>query len=575
MLDYIRIACAVPRVQVGEVRKNVENICERIREADAGKADVAVFPELALTGYTCADLFFQETLLNACREGLREIARCSRECPELTVAVGLPVVLGGQMYNCAAVLQNGICYGLVPKTYLPNYDEFYERRWFSSSEDLQHGEVSPEEVGLSQEEKIPVGRDVLFRLGDCTVMGVEICEDLWTPMPPSTLQAINGAEVIINLSASNETVGKRNFRRQLVQHQSSICNCIYAYVSSGCTESTQDLVFSGHSLVAEDGQILAENQELIATEYLMFQDADVGKIRAIRRRNKSVRDAASFFGKLEPMRMQRCPGTELRSDGSLYPLVKLPFVPSEKADRLERCMSIFQIQVAGLAQRLNQLGCKAVVGVSGGLDSTLALLVTVGAMHRLGRPATDVWALTLPCFGTSDRTYRNAWELMEKLGVSTKEISIKEAVTGHFRDIGHDPTVFNGTYENAQARERTQILMDFAVGAGPGLVHLQRRPYEYVRRECLHPQNHDAVDDFRHLRERGLCLLQGGSSGHLGHPHQPGASAPGRKGQYCPVYGGFGGPLCPPRLLPVLCGAVCFLSHQDLHPGLPGFPGGF
>ena len=466
MLDYIRIACAVPRVQVGEVKKNVENICERILEADAGKADVAVFPELALTGYTCADLFFQETLLNACREGLREIARCSRECPELTVAVGLPVVLGGQMYNCAAVLQNGICYGLVPKTYLPNYDEFYERRWFSSSEDLQQGEVSPEEVGLSQEEKIPVGRDVLFRLGDGTVMGVEICEDLWTPMPPSTLQAINGAEVIINLSASNETVGKRNFRRQLVQHQSSICNCIYAYVSSGCTESTQDLVFSGHSLVAEDGQILAENQELIATEYLMFQDADVGKIRAIRRRNKSVRDAASFFGKLEPMRMQRCPGTQLRSDGSLYPLVKLPFVPSEKADRLERCMSIFQIQVAGLAQRLNQLGCKAVVGVSGGLDSTLALLVAVGAMHRLGRPATDVWALTLPCFGTSDRTYRNAWELMEKLGVSTKEISIKEAVTGHFRDIGHDPTVFNGTYENAQARERTQILMDFASVVG-------------------------------------------------------------------------------------------------------------
>ena len=188
MLDYIRIACAVPRVQVGEVKKNVENICERILEADAGKADVAVFPELALTGYTCADLFFQETLLRACREGLKEIARCSRECPELTVAVGLPVVLGGQMYNCAAVLQNGICYGLVPKTYLPNYDEFYERRWFSSSEDLQQAEVSPEEVGLSQEGKIPVGRDVLFRLGDGTVMGVEICEDLWTPMPPSTGQ---------------------------------------------------------------------------------------------------------------------------------------------------------------------------------------------------------------------------------------------------------------------------------------------------------------------------------------------------------------------------------------------------
>lgn len=466
MLDFIRIACAVPEVRVGEVTKNVADICGRIREADECSADIIVFPELALTGYTCADLFFQETLLDACREGLRQVAKCTADFPKLTVVVGLPAVLGGQMYNCGAVLCGGVCHGLVPKTYLPNYNEFYERRWFSSSEDLQLREIHAQDLGLEGDYTVPVGRDVLFRLGDGTVMGVEICEDLWTPMPPSTLQTINGAEVIVNLSASNETVGKHDARRRLVQHQSSICSCIYAYVSAGSTESTQDLVFSGHSIVAEDGKILKENEKLIDTDYMMLQDADVGRIRALRRRNKSVRDATTFFGKLEPMHLLPCCSSALRSDGTLYPVEKLPFVPAVRKDRLEQCMSIFQIQAAGLAQRLKLIHAKAVVGVSGGLDSTLALLVAVEAMHQLGRPASDVCAVTLPCFGTSDRTYRNAWELMKKLGVSAREISIKNAVTQHFQDIGHDPSVFNGTYENAQARERTQILMDYASVVG-------------------------------------------------------------------------------------------------------------
>ena len=467
MLDFIRIACAVPAVRVGDVTKNVEDICERIAEADSRGADLVVFPEMALTGYTCADLFFQESLLEACRTGLSTIAVCSADYPAVTAVVGLPAMVRGQMYNCGAVISGGRVRGLVPKTYLPNYNEFYERRWFSSSEDLTQTQVDSRFLGLAENYPVPVGRDLLFRLGDGTIMGVEVCEDLWTPIPPSTFMTINGAEVIVNLSASNETVGKRDYRRRLVQHQSSICSCIYAYASSGYTESTQDLVFSGHSIISEDGALLRENEDYIASDYMMVADADVGRIRAARRKNKSVKDATSFYGRLEPMRIVDCGCAPLRSDGTLYQLEKLPFVPSAKADRMERCAAIFQIQAAGLAQRLRSIGNpNAVIGVSGGLDSTLALLVAVEAMRQLGRPASDVYGVTLPCFGTSDRTYQNSWKLMETLGINAREISIKDAVTLHFKDIGHDPTNFNATYENAQARERTQILMDYSSVVG-------------------------------------------------------------------------------------------------------------
>ena len=467
MLDFIRIGCAVPPVRVGDVTKNVADICRRIAEADEKGTDVLVFPETAMTGYTCADLFFQDTLLEGCRKGLDEIVKFSADHPGVAAVVGLPVVIRGQMYNCGAVISAGKLHGVVPKTYLPNYNEFYERRWFSSSEDLTQTSVESVHLGLDESYEVPVGRDLLFRLGDGTIMGVEICEDLWTPIPPSTFMTINGAEVIVNLSASNETVGKREYRRRLVQHQSSICSCIYAYASSGCTESTQDLVFSGHSLVAEDGVILAENEDYIATDYLLTCDADVGRIRAARRKNKSVKDATSFYGKMEPMRVVDCGCKSLRSDGTLYQLEKLPFVPSTKADRMERCQAVFQIQVAGLKQRLSVIGnANAVIGVSGGLDSTLALLVAVEAMRQLGRPTTDVYGVTMPCYGTSDRTYQNAWDLMRKLGISCKEIVIKDAVSQHFSDIGHDPSVHNVTYENAQARERTQILMDYSSVVG-------------------------------------------------------------------------------------------------------------
>ena len=467
MLDYIRIACAVPSVRVGDVKKNVADITEKIREANASGADIVVFPESALTGYSCADLFFQETLLKACMDGLQQLIEVSADSPSVTAVVGTPVVIGGQMYNCGAVISGGRLFGLVPKTYLPNYNEFYERRWFSSSEDLQLDDVSASELGLKGDQMIPVGRDLLFRIGDGSILGVEICEDLWTPMPPSTLMTLNGAEVIVNLSASNETVGKRSYRRQLVQHQSSICSCVYAYASAGCTESTQDLVFSGQSIIAENGSILAENRNQIDTDYLLVQDADLGKIRSTRRKNKSVKDASSLYGNVEPMRIIDCCCGTLRSDGSLYHLEKLPFVPSSRADRLERCMEIFQIHVAGLKQRLSVIGnANAVIGISGGLDSTLALLVAVEAMRQMGRPATDVYGVTMPCYGTSDRTYNNSWELMKTLGISCKEINIRDAVSLHFKDIGHDPSIHNATYENSQARERTQILMDYSSVVG-------------------------------------------------------------------------------------------------------------
>jgi len=469
MLDYIRIACAVPAVQVADVAVNTKQICDQIAQAEKAGCDLVVFPELAITGYTCADLFFQETLLHAAVTGLSEICEYTRKCPALTVAVGTPLVIGGQMYNCGVVLSDGKIYGIVPKTFLPNYQEFYERRWFSSSEDLNQSVVSARNLGLADDYQIPVGRDLIFTIGDNVKLGLEICEDLWTSMPPSSMLTLNGAEVIVNLSASNETVGKRAYRRDLVKHQSSICSCIYAYASAGYTESTQDLVFSGHSIVAENGVVLAENAQELQTDYLLVQDADFGKVRSERRKNKSVRDAATFYGKIEPARVVKHSVAALRSDGTHYRLNKLPVVPADKFVCAERCNSIFNIQATGLAQRLKTVGANAVIGVSGGLDSTLALLVAVEAMNRLGRPMTDVYGVTLPCFGTSDRTYRNAWKLVKALGISTKEISIKDAVNAHLCDIGHAPGVHDTTYENAQARERTQILMDYA-GVVGGIV---------------------------------------------------------------------------------------------------------
>ena len=458
MLDFIRIGTAVPPVVVGDAAKNTQDICDYIARAHEAGCDVVVFPELALTGYTRADLFFQNTLLQASMKGLEDIMVCSGRYPAVTAVVGTPAVVEGQMYNCAAVISGGQLRGLVTKTHLPNYGEFSERRWFSSSEDLQTRQVSLRDLGITGEGFVPVGRDLLFKVGDGTVLGVEICEDLWTPLPPSTLLTINGAEVVANLSASNEIMGKRRIRTGLVEHQSDVCSCVYAYCSSGSSESTQDLVFSGHSIIAENGTVLAQNENVIDNDYLLVTDADLGRVRAARRKNKSVRDAASFYGKVEPMRTIDCCCGALRGDGTLYPTGKYPFLPTDPREYDH----VFAIQAAGLRQRLRTIHAVPVVGLSGGLDSALAVLVAVAAAEK----PSDVHAVIMPGFGTTDRTRNNAHKLARALGATIKEVDISPAVRQHFMDIGHDETIHNGVYENSQARERTQILMDYAGKVG-------------------------------------------------------------------------------------------------------------
>ena len=456
MLDYIRIACAVPAVKPGDVRKNVSDICAYIEKADAQNADIILFPELALTGYTCGDLFYQDMLHNAVEAGLRDILSCSEAHPALTVAVGLPVRTDMGLANCAAVITGGQLRGLVSKNFLQDYGGMNESRWFSS---LEEGALA-----FLNGQHLPVRSDMLYRVGD-TLVGIEICEDLFAPVSPSQFHALNGAEVILNLAASPEQVGKKNARSAQIRAYSEKIKAVYAYVSAGFTESTTDLVFSGHSIIAENGTILAESEAVVSSNYMLIQDCDLGRIRAARNRNATFRNAAQRYG--GGVAKEGVWNKQLRSDGSLYPLQKLPFIPSTKLERHAYCNSIFQLQVTGLKQRLTAIGgANAVIGISGGLDSTLALLVAVEAMRQLGRPATDVYGVTMPCFGTSDRTYNNAWELMRTLGISCKEIVIKDAVSQHFSDIGHDPSIHNATYENAQARERTQILMDYASVVG-------------------------------------------------------------------------------------------------------------
>ena len=451
MLDYIRIACAVPQVQVANVEKNVSEICAYMEQADAQNVDLLLFPELAMTGYSCGDLFLQDTLLDAVEAGLVKALECSEKHPQLTAVVGLPVRSGMKLLNCAAVISGGKVRQLVSKTYLPDHGESNESRWFCAAREGSAVTLAGETLFVDSETLYPVAD---------TMVGIEICEDLFAPISPSTIHALSGAEVILNLAASPEVAGKRQTRKDRVVAQSAACKCIYAFASAGYTESTADLVFSGHSLIAENGTVLCENSQLADTGYMLVQDCDLGKIRAERRRNTTFRASAERYGTdlsdLAPV------VDTLRGDGKLYPLQKLPFIPSTAAERKAYCMDIFQLQVTGLKQRLKTINANAVIGISGGLDSTLALLVAVEATRQLERPLTNVYGVTMPCFGTSDRTYNNSWDLMRKLGIDAKEISIKEAVTLHFKDIGHDTSVHNGTYENSQARERTQILMDYA-----------------------------------------------------------------------------------------------------------------
>ena len=461
MFDFIRLACAVPDVEVGNTEFNTQEI---IKYIDINKdADIIVFPELSVTGYTCADLFFQKTLIDGAKCGLRRIAETTCDT-DSAVVVGAPLVIGGRLYNCAVMMSHGRVDGIAVKTFIPTYNEYYEKRWFSSAAELKISSVGSDELGLDGEYDIPVGGNLIFNYSGVKV-GVEICEDLWAPLPPSTLLTLAGAEVILNLSASNETIMKRKYRTELASQQSARSICAYAYASAGMTESTTDLIFSGHSLICENGGVLCQNDSLIDGGYSLKHDVDLGRIRADRAENKTFGDSAALYldGK-DFVEIKK--NLKLESDGGLYEIKKLPFVPSAKKDRIERCMDIFRMQVAGLKKRASKIGGKMVLGVSGGLDSTLALLVCAETARQLGRDPSDVVAITLPCFGTTKRTHSNAWELMQTLGVHAMEIDIKEACTLHCRDIGHPTDQFDVTYENIQARERTQVLMDYACKLG-------------------------------------------------------------------------------------------------------------
>ncbi len=462
MFDFIRVSCCVPPIDVADVYGNTEKIVNQVKSAAQAGSSVVVFPELCLTGYTCQDLFFQTTLLNDCEAALNSLKLLTKEL-DITTIVGTPLRIQGQLYNCAAVISCGSIMGVVPKTFMPNYSEYYEKRWFSTAEDLKADKL------CLCDEIIPVGQNMLFTLNNGPTFGIELCEDLWTPLPPSTFLTMNGAEVIFNLSASNEVISKRAYRRQLVSQQSARCLCGYVYCSAGQTESTQDLVFSGHSMICENGTLLAENNNLLDSDYILTMDIDLGRIRSDRLKNRSFTDAARVYSKGKEFTYVSLDVICNNSDGLLYPLKKYPFVPESKHDRQARCMDIFHMQVAGLKKRLMVTQSKAVVGVSGGLDSTLALLVATEAMHQLGRPTTDVIGITMPCFGTTNRTYHNSLELMETLGVAVKIIPIADAVEQHFKDIDHDRSVTDLTFENSQARERTQVLMDYAGKLG-GLV---------------------------------------------------------------------------------------------------------
>ncbi len=453
---FVKVAAATPAIRVADCAYNAGQVIDLAREAAAQGVKVLAFPELCLTGYTCGDLFFQDTLLQGAEAALETVLEATAEL-DLLAAVGLPVRHGGELYNCAAVLYGGRLLALVPKRCLPNYGEFYERRWFSSG-----GEVRDYAALAGQ--TAPLAPRQVFRCPAAPglAVGVEICEDLWAPEPPSAELARAGATLILNLSASDEVVGKAAYRRQLVASQSARLLCAYVYADAGQGESTTDLVFCGHDLVAENGTILAEDR--FATG-LTVTEIDVGRLTYERCRNTTFegRQDLDLFWYHQ---VDLAPG-----DTALTrPISPTPFVPADEAVRAERCEEILTIAALGLAKRLEHAGAKtAVLGLSGGLDSTLAALIAARALDLLGRPRGDLLCVTMPCFGTTHRTRSNAEVLAQRLGAALRTVDITRAVNQHFADIGQDPESHDVTYENAQARERTQVLMDLANQTG-GLV---------------------------------------------------------------------------------------------------------
>ena len=456
---FVKVAAAVPQVAVADCARNAERIVALAQQAARRGVELVAFPELAVTGYTCADLFLQPALLDAADEALGEIMRQTRKLP-LALIVGLPLRHEDRLYNCAAVVAQGRLLGVVPKSYIPNYAEFYEARWFASGAGIEEERIT------AAGQEADFGTELTFAVNGAE-FGIEICEDLWVASPPSSRLVLNGAKLIFNLSASPEGVGKHAYLRELVAQQSARTHTAYVYCSAGFGESSTDLVFAGNGLIAENGTMLAQAARFSLDEQLTVAGVDIERLEFERRRNTSFRmreeAGESTVIEMELPDALKASALDRRVD-------PMPFVPADEAHRSERCEEIFQIQSHGLARRLAHTGCRcAVVGISGGLDSTLALLVTVRTFDKLGLDRRGILGITMPGFGTTDRTYRNALKLMEGLGVTVREIPIRDACLQHFRDIGLPESDRSAAYENAQARERTQILMDVANMEG-GLV---------------------------------------------------------------------------------------------------------
>ena len=456
MKDIIRMSVAVPSLRVADVSYNKEQIIAAMERASERGATVVAFPELSLTGYSCGDLFLSDLLADRARDALADLA--VNVPAGMLAAVGAPLMIGGQVYNCAVLLGEGRILGAVPKTYLPDYGEHAERRWFTSGADLSPVLAS---IGCFT---FPVSTDLLFRAADGTVVGVELCEDAAAPLPPSAFLALAGAEIILNLSATSATVKKRDSVRAMIAAQSARLMAAYVYAGAGYEESVADTVCNGQGLIACEGKILSENANVTDTAYVLVADVDLGALRYDRRHNRTFGESAARYAiDVESVALDFPLCT---SDGTQLSISRLPFIPDNAKARELRSAEIFDIQTTALARRLSIVGGKAVIGISGGLDSTLAVLVAVRAMEKLSLPASNVTAVTMPCFGTSDETLANSLALMEALGVTARTVPIKDAVLQHFKDIGHDVNDYSVTYENAQARERTQVLMDVANQVG-------------------------------------------------------------------------------------------------------------
>lgn len=455
---FIKTAASSLKLKVADVSFNVSMIKETIDNALERGVRLLVTPELSITGYTCADLFFSRTLLVESERAVGELADYIKG-KDIVLLVGAPVAFFNKLYNCAIVIDKDGVKGIVPKKYLANYNEFYEKRWFASGFDFKEAQ-DISFAGFDTQ----IG-DIIFDLGDGAVLGVELCEDLWVPNPPSSSLALNGANIIANLSASDEYVSKAEYRRDLVLNQCARCVCAYVYSGASVFESTTDLVFSGATLVCENGAILNEGERFKRENVLTVADIDVEKLSSQRRSNMSFENSGDEI-KIVKLNLEN-----KNNDLEDRFVDSMPFVPSDNEKRAQRCKEIFSIQASGLAKRIEHVGSSGVVvGISGGLDSTLALLVSVSAMKLLGKDNSDILGVTMPGFGTTDRTYQNAIDLMKSLGVTIKEISIKDACILHMKDIEHDSAVKDITYENTQARERTQILFDLANKHGKLLV---------------------------------------------------------------------------------------------------------